>query len=191
MAWRLRVGTNDYQAAAQGTIPLWLCLSMSLPSSRAPPSQRSRTRGLLCPLLDDQRMAEGWFFWSLNSFWDNTLLSLAVKAVVLSGVLLLMPEAHAGQVAANQQQLQATKSPNRSATSPWTVVPRAQELTCSCSLVLPGIGSKASLLLHDEEGLLASKTEGGPAQCACRGVSQRLRQHEVAALLRRLYGELC
>ena len=94
-----------------------------------------------------------------------------------------------GRSQPNQQQLQATKSPNRSATSPWTVVPRAQELTCSCSLVLPGIGSKASLLLPDEEGLLASKMEGGPAQCACRGVSQRLRQHEVhAALLRRCTG---
>ena len=70
-----------------------------------------------------------------------------------------------GRLLPNQQQLQATKSPNRSATSPWTVVPRAQELTCSYSLVLPGIGSKAPLLLHDDEGLLASKTEGGPAQC--------------------------
>jgi len=52
-------------------------------------------------------MAEGWFFWSLNSFWDSALLSLAVKAVVLSGVLLLMLEAHAGQVAA-----QSTTTPS-------------------------------------------------------------------------------
>jgi hypothetical protein len=41
-------------------------------------------------------MAEGWFFSSLNSFWDSALLSLAVKAAVLSGVLLPMLEAHAG-----------------------------------------------------------------------------------------------